>query len=564
MPLAILIALSTLVSEDLTCIATGVLVAQGRLGFLAGAAACFAGIFIGDLLLFLAGRFAGTFARKWPLLRRLVPADRLARASAWLSARGAPVLFLSRFTPGLRLPTYVAAGLLGTDFRRFVWYLALAAAAWTPLLIGFAALLGGQAARSALSAAGVTVSTIVAVILAWIVLRSLPVLFSFRVRRRLAGFVARKFRWEFWPPWAAYIPLIPYLAWLALKHRSPTLFTAANPGIPSGGFAGESKSRILEHLDRIPGAVAAWALIPAPADPAARIQLTLSFMEERGLDFPVVLKPDVGERGAGVAIVRTPEELEAYLRAATGDTIVQEYLEGLEFGVFYYRHPEEPTGRLFSITEKRFPVICGDGWSTVEELILRDPRAFCLASLYLGRVAYRPSWTPAAGEAVRLVEIGSHCRGAVFLDGSGLRTPDLEEAVERIAKGHPGFFFGRFDVRAPSVEAFQNGQFRVIELNGVSAEATHIYDPAVPLVEAYRVLFAQWRIAFAIGAANRRAGAEPLPVAKLVQLIWRQLFRARPVDATDFPSIRAEYAQLLPDEGDRAGETAQQRQVLTV
>jgi hypothetical protein len=45
--LLILIASATLVSEDLTCIAVGLLVAQSRLSFFAGSLAAFCGIFIG-------------------------------------------------------------------------------------------------------------------------------------------------------------------------------------------------------------------------------------------------------------------------------------------------------------------------------------------------------------------------------------------------------------------------------------------------------------------------------------------------------------------------------------
>jgi hypothetical protein len=81
---------------------------------------------------------------------------------------------------------------------------------------------------------------------------SLPLILTWQTRRRLIGWVRRKTHWEFWPPWVAYIPLIPYLLYLGLKYRSLTLFTAANPGIPSGGFAGESKSRILKNLGSVP------------------------------------------------------------------------------------------------------------------------------------------------------------------------------------------------------------------------------------------------------------------------------------------------------------------------
>src|SRR3954447_9370380 len=133
----IAIALATFASEDLTCTATGALIASGQLGLVPGILACAAGIYFGDLLLYFAGRLAGG-----PIVRRLVSRERLDRASAWMAERGATVVLLSRFTPGLRLPTYVAAGLLKTRFWSFSFYFLLAAALWTPLLVGGSALLG--------------------------------------------------------------------------------------------------------------------------------------------------------------------------------------------------------------------------------------------------------------------------------------------------------------------------------------------------------------------------------------------------------------------------------------
>ncbi len=527
MPHLILIALATLVSEDLTCIGTGVLVAQGKVGLIDGILACLAGIYIGDLLLFLGGRCIGRPLIRWPLFRRFVSPEQLDRASSWLSSKGAAVVLLSRFTPGLRLPTYFAAGLLRTRVWQFSIYFLLAAAIWAPLVVWLTVALGGSVVRTALFAGGKSSMAIIAIAVLWIGLRKLlPLLFGFRTRRRLAGFLKRKVCWEFWPPWAAYLPLIPYLALLALKHRSPTLFTAANPGMPSGGFIGESKSDILEHLDRTPGIVATYTRIPCSLEPTARIRKAIAFLEQHGFSFPVVLKPDVGERGSGVAIIRSHGEMESYLEAAIGDTILQEYIEGYEFGVFYYRYPLEPTGHVLSITKKRFPEVIGNGRNTLEELVLKDDRAVCLASTYLGRIGRSAHEVPAPGEAVRLAELGSHCRGAVFLDGSRLITPALEAAIDRISKSHPGFFFGRFDIRAPSIDAFKEGQpFKVIELNGVTAEATHIYDPAVSLLDAYRTMLTQWRIAFEIGAINRGLGAAPMTVDEFVRLIWKRVRR---------------------------------------
>ena len=71
-----------------------------------------------------------------------------------------------------------------------------------------------------------------------------------------------------------------------------------------------------------------------------------------------------------------------------------------------------------------------------------------------------------------------------------------------------------------SAEALREGRtLQVLELNGVSAETTHVYDPDVSLVEVYRVLARQWRIAFEIGAENRNRGFAPASPGELVSAI---------------------------------------------
>jgi hypothetical protein len=232
----------------------------------------------------------------------------------------------------------------------------------------------------------------------------------------------------------------------------------------------------------------------------------------------VVLKPDLGQRGSGVRIVRSDEELRDYLSQVTGDLIIQEYIAGAEFGVFYYRHPESPRGTIFSITEKRFPVVRGDGKSTLERLILADERAVCMAKFYLDKQSDHLEEVLSAGEERQLVELGTHCRGAIFLDGIWVKTDALEEAIDRLSKKFAGFYFGRYDIRVPSIEDFKRGEnFKVIELNGVTSEATHIYDPRNTLIEAYRILFKQWRLAFEIGAQNLARGAKPTNLKELLR-----------------------------------------------
>ncbi len=337
-----------------------------------------------------------------------------------------------------------------------------------------------------------------------------------RWRRNLVGRVRRWSRWEFWPPYLFYPPVIAYIVYLGIKFRSWTLFTAANPAIPSGGFVGESKHQILDNLKD----AAVWlpcSTLLACQDLYQRVAEAEEFMQRHGLHCPVVLKPDAGQRGSGVSIARSQGDLREYLMRAAYPVILQEYVPGEEYGVFYYRYPGDERGRILSVTQKRMPTLVGDGKRTVEELILADDRAVCMSDFYLRKNAERIQDVPAAGEIVQLVEIGTHCRGAIFLDGGDTITPALEEVIDRIARTFDGFFFGRFDIRVPSRQNFMAGRnLKIIELNGVTSEATHIYDPKLSLFDAYRVLFQQWRTAFEIGDLNRARGIQPSSVGVLL------------------------------------------------
>jgi membrane protein DedA with SNARE-associated domain len=543
----LLLAVSTFLSEDLACIAAGVWIAQGRFGFTEATLACLLGIVGGDLLLFLIGRLAAAGVARWEWLHRFVPEAKVRKGAEWIERRGMVVVLLSRFTPGLRLPTYLAAGFLKAPVLAFAGYFLLAAAVWTPLLVGAAALIGGEVLNSVFERTSHTVAAFAGTVLVLgLVMQIGWTLVRFERRRRLIGFLKRKTQWEFWPPWLAYLPVVPWIVYLMARHRSATVFTAANPTIPSGGFVGESKTEILEGLRASGKTVAEYVALPAGESLLQRLQAAQAFQATYG--FPIVLKPDVGERGSGVRVIRTWQELEGLLGETLGEAmLLQRYVEGLEFGVFYYRYPGEEQGRIFAITAKHFPHVTGDGASSLRDLILKDDRAVCMVNAYEQSAPMGLDEVPGVGERVKLVEIGSHCRGSIFLDGTFLKTPALEEAIDRVTKTYKEFYFGRYDLRSESVDALRRGEFTVIELNGVSAEATHIYDPAVSLWAAYRSLFEQWRIAFEIGAANRARGFEPMPLGELATLIRKRLQPAK-----EKPSMETRRDQVVAERAHRA------------
>ena len=196
-----------------------------------------------------------------------------------------------------------------------------------------------------------------------------------------------------------------------------------------------------------------------------------------------------------------------------------------EAGIFYYRFPHESCGHLFAITEKLFPVLVGDGKSTVTELVWRDPRARFMADKYLQRFSQRQGEVLPVGEELKLVEAGNHAQGCIFRDGMRLCTPELESRMDEISQKLTGFFIGRYDIRYSSEKDLCAGKnFQIIELNGAASEATSIYDARNSIFAAYRTLFQQWDLVFAIGAANRKCGCAPTKLS-LVWQKWREYSR---------------------------------------
>lgn len=515
MALFFLFFFGTFVSEDAACLAAGAASASGSIGFAAALTACFLGIFAGDVLLYAVGRVLGDKIFENRLVRRFVSDEAKIKASVWLNKNGAAAVFLSRFVTGLRLPTYLAAGALRTDFKKFSFYFLLASAIWTPILVGTAMFSQLTFFRQ---------HAIVGLIVMALFIRQAIKYSSRKNRRLLVGRIKRVVNWDFWPIQVFYAPVVLYVFCLAIKHRSLTVFTAVNPAMPAGGFRGESKNDIYEFLktsDTAKPFMLRHTLLRLAEPVAKRMLKARRLIADHGLNLPVALKPDAGERGKDVRFVSSLTELDSEIAAAKANLILQERISGEEVSVFYYRYPNDVHGHIFSITEKRFPTLAGDGRSTLEELILNDRRAVCLAEKYFEQNREQLDQIPAMGEEVCLIDVGTHSRGAIFLDGDWLKTESLESKIDEICRGLDGFYFGRFDIRAPILADIQRGEnFKIIELNGVTSESTNIYDPRYSLSDAYRILFRQWSIAFEIGTENIKLGARKTSIWDLAKLTF--------------------------------------------
>jgi len=499
--LALSVFLLTFAYEDAATLLAVTLGMAGRLDPRLGFASACVGIWTGDMGLYWVGTRIGGRLKHSRWTTRFLSSESLAKAESWFVRRGTLTIILSRFIPGSRLPLYIAAGALKQPAQIFGAVTGLCAIAWVGAIFVASRFTFFHHLGSSKSIVALGVLLVLAPCLLGKLRLALPKL-------RL---ILRKYRhWEFWPAWMFYPPVLSMCGWLALKYRGLALPTVANPSFRNGGIVGESKIEILQVLmTAAPDYVADGYILPA-GPLSARLELFRRICRDRAIPYPLVLKPNLGQRGSGFKLISSQADAQAYFSQVTADVIVQRYISHeKEIGVFYYRIPGRQRGHIFSVTQKLFPTLIGDGASTLEQLVQKDERASLMASTYLSRFPQLRHEVLRSGVRVRLVEAGNHSQGCIFRDGSDLLSTALRDGIDEISRNIPGFFIGRYDIRYASDEDLESGRFKIIELNGAASEATNIYDARNSLFSAYRTLYKQWDLVFRIGRANCDRGHKP-------------------------------------------------------
>ncbi len=287
----------------------------------------------------------------------------------------------------------------------------------------------------------------------------------------------------------------------ALKERSLFYFSASNPGIPTGGMMGESKFDILQAIpsEFIPKTI--FLSVPT------RVEEVVQKLTDHSISFPVIFKPNLGERGWMVRRIHNEHEIDQYLNEIKVDFIIQEWVDlPLEFGVFYTRFPSQENGFVNSIAGKEFLSVTGDGIKTIQQLILEKDRARLQWKVLRKVYATRLDEILPEGKKLELVSIGNHCLGTTFLNCNHLINETLSNSFDRLSKQIEGFYFGRFDLRCASVEDLQNGKVKIVELNGCGAEPAHIYQPGTSIWVGIRVLITHWKNLYRVSRENHERG----------------------------------------------------------
>ena len=277
-----------------------------------------------------------------------------------------------------------------------------------------------------------------------------------------------------------YTPVVIHWLMLGLRYGDFSLPTAANPRITTGGLCGESKLSILSQIGPAAQDLVAPACgVSARPDGAAAAEAAMAAV---GLHYPVVAKPDIGCNGTGVRLVRDRAAMTRYLQAfPPGETVVlQHYVdEPNEAGIFYVRHPDEARGTDHLADDQ---AAAGGGGRRPVHAAGPDhggrtgaAGAASLPGPLGGQAGYR------SGSRARPCNWSSSAiiaKARSSATARALVTPALTDAIERLARAMPDFFFGRIDVRFASAASLRQGTgFQVIEINGVGSEATHIWDP---------------------------------------------------------------------------------------
>lgn len=142
--IAVVLALTTLLLEDLAIAAGVALATQGAISWGLSLAAVGGGIAAGDLGLYA----MGLGATRVPWLRRRYVGERSLWARDQLERRLPSAVLLARVIPGLRLLTYTACGFVRVPLLPFTAWVLLAITLWTLGLYGLSVAIGHALAES--------------------------------------------------------------------------------------------------------------------------------------------------------------------------------------------------------------------------------------------------------------------------------------------------------------------------------------------------------------------------------------------------------------------------------
>ncbi|MEM9549022.1 MAG: hypothetical protein AAGA77_23750 [Bacteroidota bacterium] len=273
------------------------------------------------------------------------------------------------------------------------------------------------------------------------------------------------------------------------RFRSLTFFSACNPAIDMGGMLDDRKTDIYDLLPQ--------HIVPATTIITSK-SASKAFIEKNNLQFPLIVKPNVGLKGFKVWKIGNEEELDVFFRENNvneREWLLQEYIDyDREFSVLFYRYPQEQTSGVSSFIEKSYPHVIGDGKRTLRTLIDKYNNPFLLKESVYKRFSDELDFIPNEGEKIILDYIGNYSRGAKFHSKMEYVSEEMSAMLSTLFQKVNGLNFFRIDFKSDSVETFLEGKFKVLEINGMKSEPLHIYDQNSTFMKNFHIIREHWNI----------------------------------------------------------------------
>ena len=300
--------------------------------------------------------------------------------------------------------------------------------------------------------------------------------------------------------WLFYIPVALYGLILSLKARSITFFTTVNPCMRYSGGLEYSK---MDHYRFLPNEILPKTILINKNIENFKLQ---NLIIEEQFQFPLIVKPDMGQRGKEVKKVDSLNDLIDFLVQASRDEfLLQEYIEyPLELGIFFIKTPDGKEEKITSITKKKFLSVKGDGKSTLRKIISKNIRAIGHKRKLKRKLKSQWNSVIPKDREILLEPIGNHNRGTEFINANSLISKDLKNVISWVVSHIPDFYYGRINLKTKSIEALLNKDLKVLEINGVNSEPSHIYDTKTKIKDAYKDLFWHMDMMFKISQQNRK------------------------------------------------------------
>jgi len=316
-------------------------------------------------------------------------------------------------------------------------------------------------------------------------------------------FFIKLLSWEYWPTSIVHAPTMLMWLWFAFKSKALFFFTRANPVIETGGVMGESKINI---LNRIPAFYLPKTIFVEQGTIGK--EAILKELKEQQITYPLIVKPDIGERGFLVEKIESEVALLAYHKQMPVPYLIQEFVSyPIEISVLYYRLPSANSGHITSFCIKETLKVTGDGTSTIESLMAAYPRAILQLPRFQKQFPSLLATIPSKGEIVELEPIGNHSRGTTFLNGNHHIDKQLVAVFDTVGFQMDNIYYGRFDMKCASIEQLKQGKdFKILEFNGIASEPAHIYQPGYSMFQAYKDLWQHWKIIYQISQEQAQKG----------------------------------------------------------